>query len=148
MKESRAGNNCYIGPALRRSDAPRAERTVDADVTASRLVWADFDEEGTFDAALGVLTEIGAEPNWITETGTHPFRRGHVFWTLTDDAPLTDLRALHAAIAKRFRSDSSVQNPGRVMKLAGSLAHPRKPGRVLEATRALQGRTRDAHYNL
>lgn len=147
MKESRAGNNCYIGPALRRSDAPRAERTLDADVIASRLVWADFDEEGTFDDALGVLTEIGAEPNWITETGMYPFQRAHVFWALTDDAPLADLRALHAAIAKRFNSDPTVQNPGRVMKMAGSLAHPRKAGRVLEATRALQGRTREAHYN-
>jgi hypothetical protein len=145
--ESLAGNNVYIGPALRRPDAPRDKRADDAAVIASRFAWSDFDDEGAIDKALTAFERLGAAPNWITMTGAVPHARGQCFWALTDDAPLDDLPALNAAIAKRFNGDKMVRNVSRVMRLAGGLAWPRKPGRVLELTRALPERTRAAHYS-
>lgn len=145
-RANRAGRNVYIGPALRRPDAPRNKRTADTDATTSCFVWADFDAEGALKEALAALEAMGAEPNWVTITGEHPHCRGQVFWLLDDDAPLDDLRDLHAAIAERFSGDPSVQNIGRVLRLAGSLAWPRKPGRKCELTRALHEHTRAAPY--
>jgi hypothetical protein len=143
---NREGRNVYIGPALRRLHAPCDKRTSDADVIAARFGWADFDTEGELERALAAFEAMGAEPNWITITGEIPHWRGQCFWALTEDAPLADLRALNAAIAERFSGDASVQNVGRVMRIAGSIAWPRKPSRKRELTRALHEHTRAAPY--
>jgi hypothetical protein len=141
-RENRAGHNVYISPALRRPDAPLDARTTDADVIASRWVWADFDDEGALDAALQAFEAKGADANWVTLTGEIPCQRGQCWWQVDDDAPLEELRDLQKVIADCFNGDPSVQNIGRVMRLAGTVAWPRKPGRIPELTRAPHDRTR------
>lgn len=52
--------------------------------------------------------------------------------------PVTDparIVALQKQLATAFDGDPTVTNPGRVMRLAGSVAHPAKTGRVTELTR-------------
>ena len=147
ITENRSGNNTFIGPALRRADAPNTKRSNDADTIAARFCWADFDDEGAFEKALEAFERLGATPNWISVTGSIPHRRGQCFWALSDDAPLDQVRALNAAIAKRFDGDPAVQNPGRILRISGSIAWPRKPGRVIEMTAPLHSRTRIAPYS-
>jgi hypothetical protein len=137
----------YVGPALRHPDAPREARTEDRHTICTRWVWADFDDEGALETALARFDAIDAAPNWVTLTGEIPHRRGQCFWRLDDDAPLEQHRLLLSDICARFGGDKSVVNPGRVMRIAGSLAWPCKPGRVLERTGALNDHTRHASYS-
>lgn len=68
-------------------------------------------------------------------TGRHPHLRAQMWWRL--DAPCRDaahLRRICAAVAAAIGGDPSVLNPGRVLRLGGSVAWPTKDGRVLERT--------------
>jgi len=68
-------------------------------------------------------------------TGRHPHLRVQMWWRLHE--PCRDsaaLRALCAAAASTLGGDPSVANPGRVLRLGGSVAWPKKEGRVLERT--------------
>jgi hypothetical protein len=71
----------------------------------------------------------------VVVTGNAPHIRAQLWWKF--DEPLTDpnlwpplLRGMAAAL----KGDSTVTNPGRVMRLAGSVAWPVKEGRKVELT--------------
>ena len=68
-------------------------------------------------------------------TGRHPHLRAQLLWRL--NAPLRDAdacRRQNLAIASALGGDTSVVNPSRVLRLGGSIAWPRKEGRILERT--------------
>ena len=68
-------------------------------------------------------------------TGRQPHVRAQLLWR--QETPERDpdrCRQQNLALAQALGGDRSVVNPGRVLRLAGSLAWPVKPGRVLERT--------------
>jgi hypothetical protein len=68
-------------------------------------------------------------------TGRHPHRRAQMLWRL--NAPVRDpdrCRRQNLAIAQALGGDTSVINPSRVLRLGGSIAWPRKAGRIIELT--------------
>jgi hypothetical protein len=71
----------------------------------------------------------------VVFTGHHPHDRCQLWWRL--DAPLQDaaqVKALLGQIQARLGSDAAVVDPARIMRLAGTIAWPTKPGRVAELT--------------
>ena len=132
-RNSVTGQNVYIGAALRKQDTLRFRRCKDEDFLASTSVWADLDDEA---AALGAVSVCeNFPPSMIVTTGQVPHLRRQLWWRLED--PMNDpdkLRQLNTSIQKLTGGDPAVVNPSRVMRLAGSIAWPLKPGREVELT--------------
>jgi hypothetical protein len=128
------GQSVYVRAALIKPEAPR--KVADEHFLAAPGPWVDCDDEKSV-AAVKEL-EAGEKPTAITITGRTPHKRIQAFWKTED--PIADpdeLRALNSALAQRLGSDPSVVNPSRLMRLPGSIAWARKPGRVDEMTKRL-----------
>jgi hypothetical protein len=125
--------NVYIGAALRKPTTAPFGRAVDADAYALTAAYVDLDDEGAATAAKDIYGK--AKPTFIVVTGRAPHTRAQMWWRL--DEPLTDPEqwpALLRGMAAAMRADSTVTNPSRVMRLAGSVAWPVKDGRKTEMT--------------
>jgi len=125
------GVNLYVGAALRRAGADRYKRAGAADVLGANALWFDADHDA--EAVLAKCSELGVNPPVMVQTGTRPALRLHGWWPLasllTDPAVLSaQLRAIAAALG----TDAAVTDPPRVLRLAGCITWPRKPGRVAE----------------
>jgi len=129
------GQNVYIGAALRLPETPPMGRAGDEDFYCLTALYLDCDDEGAASRAKAVFTEAGLAPTLGVITGRHPHARVQFWWRLLE--PIRDpalARALVASLAAAMGGDPTVANPSRVMRLAGTIAWPLKPGRVLERT--------------
>lgn len=128
---SKPGHNVYIGAALRKPETARNKRALDDDFLALTALYADCDDDGVLAAARDLCTKRGLPPTAIGVTGDLPHKRGQLWWKLK--SPITDPnihRQLIRNIAKTVGGDTVVINPSRIMRLCGSIAWPKKPGRV------------------
>lgn len=126
--------NVYIGAWLRKPDCAPFARTEDADAWVMTAAYADLDDEGATAKAKGLYGKV--KPTWITMTGTKPHNRAQLWWKLEE--PITDHdrgRTLISGLTAKLGGDHSICNPGRVMRLAGSIAWATKAGRQVEPTR-------------
>ena len=124
--------NVYIGAALRKPDTKG--RSKDLHFHAAPFAWADFDDDVVTDA-IERCREAGVMPHLTVVTGRHPFTRAHMWWRLAEAGRDPEAhRALCVAIQETLGGDRQVVNPGRIMRLGGSIAWPVKEGRILEQT--------------
>lgn len=127
------GQNVYIGAAARAMTANRGKRASGADCLFLPALYVDLDDEGMAEAAIEKTKNV--RPNFIVTTGKFPHLRRQFWWRLDD--PLTDFKkseAILKAIAEALGGDLHVTDAPRVMRLAGSVAWPKKPGRQTELT--------------
>ena len=127
------GNNVYNGAALRDPLTLPTGRGVDDDFYALTAVYVDLDDKAAVDKAASRWADN--MPTMIVATGQHPHPRLQGFWKLAE--PITDpdeARATLQGLARRLDGDTTVTNPSRIMRLAGSIAWPAKQGRVTELT--------------
>lgn len=108
----------------------------DDDILAAFFLWADCDDEG----AAGNVKRFDG-PKWTASvvTGKTPSTRVHVYWELEDPClNLTAWRQLQADIATHFKSDRTVINPSRIMRVGGTVSWPasrkREKGYIDELT--------------
>ena len=135
---NRDGRNIYLGATLKHPDTAPFGRTSDADACAAWAFVLDLDEPGAVERAEKVNPRF--VPTLKVTTGTVPYVRQHWWWRVED--PIGDMvafRAQQQAIAAAYGGDPSVCNPGRIMRLAGSIAWPAKPGRVAQVVTILDG---------
>lgn len=126
--------NVYIGAWLRKPGTPADKRTLDSDAWVMTAAYADLDDEGATAKAKSIYKEM--KPTWITMTGTQPYNRAQLWWKLEE--PITDHergRAIISGLTAKLGGDHSICNPGRVMRLAGSIAWATKQGRQVEPTK-------------
>lgn len=125
--------NVYIGAALRKPNTAPWARAQDADAYALTAAYVDLDDPGAATAAKEIYGKV--KPTLIVVTGRAPHTRAQMWWRL--DEPLTESEEwpfLLRGMAAAMRGDSTVTNPARVMRLAGSIAWPVKDGRSVELT--------------
>jgi hypothetical protein len=131
--ENAAGWNVYVGQALRLPDTPPMGRASDSDHYATTAAYVDLD---TSEAAAAAAERTRAlPPHLVVCTGVTPHKRMHLQIKLAE--PITDQqqhRDLMEGLADSLGGDRSVCNPSRILRLAGSIAWPMKPGRVAEMT--------------
>lgn len=111
----------------------RASR--DEDVIASFYCFCDCDTE----ESVRQYNQVSAgdiKGNFGVYTGQKP-KRGHIYYEL--DKPIKDLATwslVQRGIAEKLNSDPVVNNPSRIMRLAGTINYPSKKkeldGRVVE----------------
>lgn len=141
---AREGHNVYFGAALRHPNTAPFGRTKDEDVLLSASYWADLDEPGCAEAAEARCGT--ALPTFAVTTGKHPHLRQQIYWLQEAPVDLAKLEAQNAAIATQLQADPSIKNIGRVLRLAGSIAWPKKEGRIPELTELITYDDRPAMY--
>jgi AAA domain len=127
------GQNVFIGAALRRPGTAPFGRCGDDDFFALTAFYADLDEG--VEAARNLYRERRCPPTAVVVTGRLPHQRAQPWWRL--EIPERDpevCRRQNRALALALGGDPSVVNPGRVLRLGGSIAWPIKPGRTVERT--------------
>jgi AAA domain len=131
------GQNVYVGQALRKPDIAPFGRCSDDDFFALTAFYADLDDDVIATARIS-YRHRGCPPTGVVVTGRHPHVRAQMLWRL--DTPERDpeiCRRQNRALANALGGDPSVVNPGRVMRLGGSVAWPVKPDRIVERTEFL-----------
>ncbi len=121
--------NVYIGAALRKPGTFPTARAQDTDAFALTCGYVDLDDPGAATAAKDKYG--GAKPTMVVVTGMEPHVRAQMWWRL--DEPVTDVDlwpALLKGMCAKLGGDSTVTNPSRVMRLAGTIAWPVKEGRT------------------
>lgn len=101
----------------------------DKDIVAAFFLWADFDEPSSTE---NIRQWTGPKYSAAVTTGRTPAVRVHTYWRLEE--PCLDLalwRETQISIAAHFKSDGTVINPSRIMRVGGTVAYPdkRKRGR-------------------
>ena len=127
------GQNVYIGAALRRPGTPASARCSDDDFFALTAFYADLDDD--VEMARSLYRERRCPPTAVVVTGRQPHQRAQPWWRLETPERDPDVcRRQNRALALALGGDPSVVNPGRVLRLAGSIAWPTKAGRTVERT--------------
>jgi hypothetical protein len=128
--------NVYVGAALRGDSTAPLGRCSDEDADTLTASYADLDDPGAAEAAAQWAYDTGHWPTFVVYTGKAPHTRVQLYWRLLE--PLTDRKAWRSilrACCRQVKGDPSVVNPGRVLRLGGSVAWAVKEGRVHEMTR-------------
>ena len=128
--------NVYIGAALRKPNTSPFGRASEADVLALTASYCDLDQPGAAETAKDKY--VRAKPTMVVVTGGYPHLRAQPWWRLSE--PITDKavsQALLKGMAHAMGGDTSVTDPPRVMRLAGSIAWPTKHGRTVEMTQVV-----------
>jgi hypothetical protein len=110
--------------ALRRGDTPPFGRASDKDFLASNFAWVEFDGAGDYERIADIIEAVQLEPAIVVTTGTTPHLRQHIYFSI--EGGITDgdkLRAINKSLQELLGSDN-VQNPSRVMRLAGTISYP------------------------
>lgn len=132
---AKAGVNVYVGMATRLANTPPFGRTDDADYATTYAVAADLDDAGGVEQARSIYEKINLRPSFVVVTGEHPHPRAQLWFSLEDPfANAAIHREIQTGLAALFHSDDKIVNPGRIMRVAGTIAWPKKPGRVTELT--------------
>ena len=122
VETNNRGLNAYavVHPVLRQ--IPVSAK--DADIKRAFFAFVDADEKGAADRVRESKLFI---PEMEVVTGTKPFLRNHVYFRF--DEPLKDMARwseLQKALIFRFKTDASIHNPSRIMRVAGTIAYPSK----------------------
>jgi AAA domain len=138
VRENRIpGQNVYVGQALRKPDIAPSGRCSDDDFFALTAFYADLDDDVIATARIS-YRHRGCPPTGVVVTGRHPHVRAQMLWRLeTPERDPEVCRRQNRALADALGGDPSVVNPGRVMRLGGSVAWPVKPDRIVERTEFL-----------
>ena len=132
-QNSISGQNVYVGAALRKPEAARDRRANDQDILCLTSFYVDLDDNNA--AAEAKQRTHDCPPTCAVVTGRTPHTRAQLWWR--QELPERDLSAArlqNSALAAALDGDRTVVNASRVMRLAGSIAWPTKPGRIIERT--------------
>jgi hypothetical protein len=132
-KNEQDGVNAYIGAALRLPNTNPYKRSSNEDFYAAPALWLDLDDEEAVKNAPEIYRVM--PPTFTVVTGRIPFKRMQLWWKLNQ--PEVDKDRLCSALkglCHAFNGDSSVTDPPRIMRAAGTIAWPYKIGRVKEVT--------------
>jgi hypothetical protein len=122
--KNKAGFNVYVGAALRKGKQSRSGRANDDNFQAARFAWAEFDGAGDDVRIDGILKEHKLTPALVVTTGTVPNLRAHLYFKIADGGDKGRLVAALKALKALLKSDN-VDDAPRVMRLAGTVNHPK-----------------------
>jgi hypothetical protein len=122
MNELRLNVYMTINPVGAYSKVP-GKSSKDANILRAHYSFADADD------AVGAagLTQLCSkvQPDIVVVTGLVPYERRHAYWRLHE--PCDDLiawTAVQQTIASKFKTDKTVSNPSRIMRVPGTISFP------------------------
>ena len=93
------------------------------DILRAHYSFADADDQQGLDGLIRLSTS--QPPDITVITGTVPHERRHAYWGLAE--PCYDLQLWQSKqeqIANQFKTDPSVKNSSRIMRVAGTVSYP------------------------
>jgi hypothetical protein len=120
---NKTGWNMYVGPALRQGKQPGDGRADGALVLTSSHGWAEYDGEGDDERIDAILKAHDLSPKLIVTTGSKPDPRRHLYFGLEGNPSPDQLKAVNVSLKTLLGSDA-VQDPVRIMRLAGTINFP------------------------
>ncbi len=122
-RKNREGCNVYVAPALRQAEVQgRAGRN---DVVGASRIWTDFDQPGDRARVDALVKEAGLQPSEVVVTGNVPHCRFQAYFEVTGNLTPEQLERGNTH-AKMWLGGDNVQNPDRLMRLAGTINYPTK----------------------
>jgi RecA-family ATPase len=122
-RKNRAGYNLYVGAALRHGKPSPSGRASGTNVLEASHAWAEFDKPGDDARISAILKEKDLKQAIAVVTGTRPCLRAHLYFKLDGSGTPDQLKTVNTALKTLLGSDD-VQNPDRVMRLAGTVNYP------------------------
>jgi hypothetical protein len=122
-EKNRFGSNIYVGAALRHGERSNSGRASGHHVLAASHAWAEYEGAGDDERISAILKDKSLVPAIVLTTGTIPHPRRHLYFRLASSAAPDDVRAANAVLKKLLSTDN-VQNPDRIMRLAGTVSYP------------------------
>jgi hypothetical protein len=119
MNENKRNIYACVNPVSPTADRRGAK---DEDILAAFYCFADADNS---DSMRNVTAFAGPKFTMSVRTGTVPYLRGHAYWRLEE--PVRNLQAWKAvqkSIADSLKTDETVINPSRIMRVAGTMSWP------------------------
>lgn len=126
------GQNAYVLASLATPESAPFGHMRDEDTYVTPYAWADIDRpDATADAIRATYSKC--EPSFVVVTGRTPHIRMHLWFRHEDPIQDTDtVREVNTGLIHAFKSDPAVYNPARPMRIAGTIAWPKKDGRTPE----------------
>lgn len=132
-QNAKEGSNVYVGAALRNQNTAPFGRSDINDYFKSTAIWCDLDDAEAAKTAREKYK--GLPPSFVVVTGRHPNLRAQVWWKLSEpQSDPTEHKKALANVCAALDGDKSVVDPIRVMRLGGTVAWPKKDGRIPEST--------------
>ena len=128
-----AGQNMYVVSSLLDPDCRPTGRAHDEDAYATPCGWVDIDDGYTPEQLKKIYADL--KPSIVVVTGRIPNIRTQMWFKYYE--PQTDhdtIREVNEGLIAAFKGDRACPNPARPMRLAGSIAWPKKAGRKPELT--------------
>jgi len=125
ISKNRQRYNIYMTINPIDPNAGITKAATNTDIKCAHFSFADADDEKGMEG-LQVLS-LKAPPDIVVTTGTVPYMRQHHYWRL--NTPCTDMekwRSYQKLIATSCGTDSSISNPSRLMRVAGTVSYPSK----------------------
>ena len=122
---NKAGFNIYVGPALRhgKTGANSNGRASGANFLASLHQWVDFEKPGDDTRINASLKEKNLLTAMTVVTGNTPNFRAHLYFKISGKATKDQVHDVNTALKKWLGTDD-IQDPCRVMRLAGTVSYP------------------------
>jgi hypothetical protein len=123
MNEGRLNIYMMINPVDMNASIGAGKGASDTNIMRTHYSFADADDA----AGLAGLTELcnQVQPDIVVVTGLVPCERRHAYWRLLE--PCKDLSAwtdIQKTIANKFKTDKTVSNPSRIMRVPGTISFP------------------------
>lgn len=123
MNQHKLNAYVVVNPINATAQIEAGKAAKDEHIICSFFHWADADDQ---QAADNIRSFVGPRSTFFVLTGTEPSPRPHVYWELED--PTYNLDAWNKtqkAIAATLKTDPSVVNASRIMRVAGTVNWPK-----------------------
>lgn len=132
-QNAKEGVNVYVGASLRHPDTAPFGRSNINDYYKATALWCDLDDAAAAKNAKEKYKDL--PPSFVVITGRHPNLRAQVWWKLQEpQSNKEEHKKALANVCAALNGDRAVVDPIRVMRLGGTVAWPKKEGRIPEAT--------------
>ena len=119
-----AGDNIYVGAALRQGSVPESGRANAQSYLAAQCGWCEYDGAGDHERIVAICKEKQLEPAIIVTTGTVPDLRQHLYFRIKGGVVATAEQAAVNDGLRGLLSSDDVKDPIRIMRLGGCINYP------------------------
>ena len=123
MNEFRLNIYMMINPVDMNASIGAGKGATDTDILRAHYSFADADDTEGLAGLNQLCSQV--EPDIVVVTGLVPCERRHAYWRLHEPCEgLSAWTAVQKTIANKFKTDKTISNPSRIMRVPGTISFP------------------------
>ena len=123
MNEFRLNIYMMINPMDMNASIGAGKGATDTDILRAHYSFADADDAEGLAGLNQRCSQV--EPDIVVVTGLVPCERRHAYWRLHEPCEgLSAWTAVQKTIANKFKTDKTISNPSRIMRVPGTISFP------------------------